>query len=191
MKKIFYILSLLLFFAVSCENNNPENEGQVDTPSSLDYSSVTIAGKNAVVIKPVDSAPTAPVVVVVADDLQLATRLTVLPEVPEVNFKAAEHCLIGGYILCIVEAESDGDASFLVDVKDAFPSAPKVYLLSYCNDFAYTAAMQIPETFNAYACVSATMNVETYKNNNFTKPVSFVHVHATVNSVYKWNGVEG
>lgn len=193
MKKIFYILSLLLFFAVSCENNNPENEGQVDTPSSLDYSSVTIAGKNAVVIKPVDSAPTAPVVVVVADDLQLATRLTVLPETPEVpvNFKAAEHCLIGGYILCIVEAESDGDASFLVDVKDAFPSAPKVYLLSYCNDFAYTAAMQIPETFNAYACVSATMNVETYKNNNFTKPVSFVHVHATENSVYKWNGVEG
>ena len=177
-------------FAASCEQTaNTEIPEKND--SSLVVVSQTIADHNAVIIKPSNSKITAPVVVVVADDITLATRMSPVPETPEVNFKAAEHCLIGGYILCIVEAESDGDASFLVDVKDAFPSAPKVYLLSYCNDFAYTAAMQIPETFNAYACVSATMNVETYKNNNFTKPVSFVHVHATENSVYKWNGVEG
>ena len=186
MKKIFYILSMCLLFVVACEQESTNNEEQVVSATALEYASVTIAGHNAVVVKPEDIAPSAPVVIV-AEDLELKTRAA---EQLEINFKAAEHCLIGRYILCIVEAGDTADASFLADIKESFPSASKTYLLSYCNGLAYTAAMQMPDTFNAFGCVSATINPEAYKANSFTKPVSFVHVHATQNSIYKWNGVE-
>ena len=189
MKKIFCILSLCLMFAASCEQT-ANTEIPENNDSSLVVVSQTIADHNAVIIKPSNSKITAPVVVVVADDITLATRMTV-SATPEVNFKAAEHCLIGRYILCIVESGEASDASFLAEIRNAFTSARKAYLVSYCNSLAYTAAMQIPDTFNAYACVSATINPEVYAANSFTKPVSFVHVHATENSVYKWNGVEG
>ncbi|MBQ5843863.1 MAG: hypothetical protein IIW52_03285 [Alistipes sp.] len=187
MKKIFYILSMCLLFVVACEQESTNNEEQVVSATALEYASVTIAGHNAVVVKPEDIAPSAPVVIVAAEDLELKTRAA---EQLEINFKAAEHCLIGRYILCIVEAGDTADASFLADIKESFPSASKTYLLSYCNGLAYTAAMQMPDTFNAFGCVSATINPEAYKANSFTKPVSFVHVHATQNSIYKWNGVE-
>ncbi|MBQ7311178.1 MAG: hypothetical protein IJW88_06585 [Alistipes sp.] len=187
MKKIFYLLSMVMLFAVACEKDNTNNEEQIVSPTSLEYASVTIADHNAVVIKPEGIAPNAPVVVVATKDLELKTRAA---EQLDINFKAAEHCLIGKYILCIVEVGNEADASFLAEVKNSFASATKAYLLSYRTEFAYTAAMQIPDTFNAYACVSATMNAKTYAANNFTKPVSFVHVHATENSLYKWYGVE-
>ena len=187
MKKIFYILMFMLF-AVACDKDNTNNEEQIAAPTALEYASVTIANHNAVVIKPEGIAPNAPVLVVATDDLELKTRAV---EQLDINFKAAEHCLIGNYILCVVEAQGDADAAFLAEVKDAFPSATKCYLLSYCNGLAYTAAMQMPDTFDAYGCVSATINPEAYAANSFTKPVSFVHVHATGNSVYSWAGVEG
>jgi poly(3-hydroxybutyrate) depolymerase len=187
MKKLIYILTMFVFLAVGCENTNSETEVN---DSSLTYSAASFAGHDAVIVKPSDLDVTAPLVVIVTDDLELKTRLSPTPAIPEVNFKAAEHCLIGGYTLCIVGVNDDKDVSFLATVKEAFPNASKAYLLSYCNGLAYTAAMQMPDTFAAFGCVSGAIDVETYKANNFTKPVSFVHVHATENSVYKWEGVE-
>ena len=189
MKKIFCILSLCLMFAASCEQT-ANTEIPENNDSSLVVVSQTIADHNAVIIKPSNSKITAPVVVVVADDITLATRMSRTPEVLDVNFKAAEHCLIGRYTLCVIEAEETEDVSYLNDIKSAFPNASKYYLVSYRNGVAYTAAMQIPATFAAYACVSGAIDVESYKVNNFTQPVSFVHVHAKNNPEYKWTGVE-
>ena len=188
MKKIFCILSLCLIFAVACEKTADTDMPEKST-SSLVVVSQTIADHNAVIIQPSNSNITAPVVVVVADDITLATRMTV-SATPEVNFKAAEHCLIGRYTLCVIEAAETEDVSYLNDIKSAFPNASKLYLVSYRNGVAYTAAMQIPATFAAYACVSGAIDVESYKVNNFTQPVSFVHVHAKNNPEYKWTGVE-
>ena len=187
MKKIFYLLSMLLLFAVACEKDNTNNEEPAAAPTALDISGVTIAGHDAIVVKPVRIAPNAPVVVLVTDDIELKTRTE--SEI-NLNYKVAEHCLVGRYILCIIEHKEDVDATFLAEVSAAFPSATKRYLLSYCNGLAYTAAMQIPGKFNAFGCVSATINPEAYAANSFTKPVSFVHVHATGNTVYGWTGVE-
>lgn len=189
MKKIFCILSLCLMFAASCEQT-ANTEIPENNDSSLVVVSQTIADHNAVIIKPSNVSTTAPVVVVVADDITLATRMSPVPGTPEVNFKAAEHCLIGRYKLCVIEAGETEDVSYLNDVKSAFPNASKYYLVSYRNGVAYTAAMQIPATFAAYACVSGAIDVESYKVNSFTQPVSFVHVHAKNNAEYKWTGVE-
>lgn len=192
MKKILYIIALSLFCSVACEQNKTNDDDTVDVnTSSLTYVAENIAGHEVVIVKPNDIEFTAPLVVVVADDLELKTRMSPTPEVPDVNFKAAEHCLIGRYTLCIVGAEAGEDVSFLAAVKEAFPTASKAYLLSYRNGYAYTAAMQMPDTFAAYACVSGAIDVEPYKTLSFTKPVSFVHVHAVNNPECKWEGVEG
>ena len=188
MKKVFIILSMFLSLAVACDKNNTEVEEPAAAPTALEFASETIAGHNTIIVKPEDLAPSAPVVIIASEDIELTTRTA---EEITLNFKAAEHCLIGRYILCIVESGEVSDASFLTEIRNAFPSTRKAYLVSYCNGLAYTAAMQMPDTFNAYACVSATINPEVYAANSFTKPVSFVHVHATGNSIYKWNGVEG
>ena len=188
MKKIFYILSLCLLFAVACDKNTNNEEQIVEKPTAVKYTITTIADHNAVLVQPEDVEITAPVVVVVADDLELATRTA---ESLDVNFKAAEHCLIGGYTLCIVEAANGDDISFLTAVKSSFPNATKFYLLSYRNGLAYTAAMQMPDEFAAFGCVSGAIDVAAYKIYNFTKPVSFVHVHAKNNAEYKWTGVAG
>lgn len=188
MKKIFYIVIAFALLTVACEQSNTGNE---DTPtmseSALVYSLETIAEHNVVVVKPEDIAATAPVVVVLADDLELKTRSA---EALDVNFKAAEHCLVGGYTLCIVETSANEEVTFLSTVKESFPTASKFYLLSYRNGMAYAAAMQMPDEFAAFGCVSGAIDVETYKKHNFVKPVSFVHVHAKNNPVYKWVGVE-
>lgn len=189
MKKIFYVIALCLSLSVACKEEGTNGEEAVDVKSSaVVYVAETIADHNVVIVKPDDIEITAPVVVVVADDLELKTRTA---EQLEVNFKAAEHCLIGRYTLCIVEASAGEDVSYLSTVKEAFPNASKVYLLSYRNGSAYTAAMQMPATFAAYGCVSGAIEVEAYKANSFTKPVSFVHVHAKNNPECKWEGVEG
>ena len=187
MKKIFYILSLCLLLSVACEKSNPNDENPVEVPTSLTYVATTIADHDAVIVRASDFESGAPVVVVLAEDLKLSTRSA---EKIDINFKAAEHCLIGGYVLCVIEAASGDDISFLSNLKSEFPYAPKFYLLSYRNGLAYTAAMQMPDAFAAYACVSGAIDVETYKANSFNKPVSFVHVHATENPVCKWEGVE-
>ena len=187
MKKIFYILSMFMLVAVACDKGNTTDEELIATPTALEFAGVTIAGHDSIIVKPEDLEPTAPVVVVVAEDIELTTRAA---EEINLNFKAAEHSLIGRYILCVIENADEKDVSFLAEVKDAFPSSQKVYLVSYCNGLAYTAAMLMPDTFNAYACVSATINPQVYATNSFTKPVPFVHVHATGNTSYKWNGVE-
>ena len=188
MKKIFCILSLCLLFAASCEKG-PDSETPVKSESSsLVVVAETIADHNVVIVKPSEAKSGAPVVVVLTDDLELKTRAA---EQLDINFKAAEHCLIGGYTLCVVEVAAGEDLSFLTSLKEGFPYASKFYLLSYCNGHAYTAAMQMPSEFAAFGCVSGTIEVEAYKANNFTQPVSFVHVHATENSVYSWTGVEG
>ena len=188
MKKIFCILALSLLFTVACDKNNTNNdEPIVGASTSLSYTSESIADHNVVLVQPEDIEVTAPVVVVLADDLELATRTA---ESLDVNFKAAEHCLIGRYILCIVEAAKNDDLSVLTAVKSSFPNAKKFYLLSYRNGLAYTAAMQMPDEFAAFGCVSGAIDVAAYKVNNFTKPVSFVHVHATGNPECKWTGVE-
>lgn len=184
MKKIFCILSLCLLFAASCEKG-PDSETPVKSESSsLVVVAETIADHNVVIVKPSEAKSGAPVVVVLTDDLLLTTRSSPVAEVPEVNFKAAEHCLIGGYTLCVVEVAAGEDLSFLTSLKESFTYASKFYLLSYCNGHAYTAAMQMPSEFAAFGCVSGAIEVEAYKANNFTQPVSFVHVHATENSVY-------
>ena len=85
----------------------------------------------------------------------------------------------------------DNDVSFLPAVKEAFPEVSKFYLLSYRNGLSYTVAMRTPDTFAAYGCISGAIDADTYTSDNFQKPISFVHVHATDNSVYKWDGVEG
>ncbi len=188
MKKIIYIVIAALLFAVACEKSNTDNNTQVNDKSSLVYATESIAGHEAVVVKPEDIEADAPVVVVLAEDTELRT-LSV--EKPNVNFKAAEHCLIGRYILCIIATGNDGDVAFLNAVKESFPEASKMYLLSYRNGLSYTAAMRMPEAFAAYGCISGAIDVETYKTDGFAKPVSFVHVHAVDNPVYKWNGVEG
>ena len=189
MKKLFYIVISALLFAVACEQPAPEeNPSQPQVDPTLVYSFDNFAGHEAVVVKPAEIASNAPVVVVLTDDLELKTRLSVEPSI-DVNFKAAEHCLVGGYTLCVVGAADGDDIAFLNEVKAKFVDASKLYLLSYCNGLAYTAAMVMPEAFAAYGCVSGTIDVKTYKTHGFTKPVSFVHVHATKNSVFKWNGV--
>ena len=191
MKKIFCILSLCLLFSVACQQGENGDEQPINgNSSSLEYVVGEIANHNAVIIKPSNLAITAPVVVVVADDITLATRFSPTPAVPDVNFKAAEHCLIGRYTLCVLEASETIDVSYLNDIKSAFPNASKYYLVSYRNGVAYTAAMQMPDVFAAYGCVSGAIDVEAYKVNSFTKPVSFVHVHAKNNPEYKWTGVE-
>ena len=81
-----------MLFAVACDKDNTNNEEQITAPTALEYASVTIADHNAIVIKPEDIAPNAPVVVVATKDLELKTRAV---EQLDVNFKAAEHCLIG------------------------------------------------------------------------------------------------
>ena len=187
MKKIFGILALCLLFSVACQQGESGNEQLVNKNASIKYTVDNIADHNVVIVQPVDVDITAPVVIVVADDIKLATRAA---EAPEINFKAAEHCLIGRYILCVVEAGDTTDVSYLTVVKGAFPNASKYYMLSYRNGVAYTAAMQMPRSFNAYACVSGAIDVESYKVNSFSRPVSFVHVHAVNNAEYKWNGVE-
>ena len=191
MKKIFCILSLFALCAVACETNNTGDDQPINNESSLKYVVDRVADHDVVLVKPADVEITAPVVVVLADDLELATRLSPTPEVIDVNFKAAEHCLLGGYTLCIVSVDNNEDLSFLPTVKESFPNASKCYLLSYRNGLAYTAAMQMPDVFAAYGCVSGAIDVESYKVNNFTKPVSFVHVHAVNNPEYLWTGVEG
>lgn len=191
MKKIFCILSLCLLFAASCEKG-PDSETPVKSESSsLVVVAETIADHNVVIVKPSEAKSGAPVVVVLTDDLLLTTRNSPVAEVPEVNFKAAEHCLIGGYTLCVVKVAAGEDLSFLTSLKEGFTNASKFYLLSYCNGHAYTAAMQMPSEFAAFGCISGAIEVEAYKANSFTQPVSFVHVHATENSVYRWTGVEG
>lgn len=188
MKKIFYIVISLMLFAVACEDSNTDNDVPTGSDWALDYTVEQIAGHEAVIVKPEDIESGAPVVVVLAENLELRSLAA---KKPDVNFKAAEHCLIGRYILCIVEVEKRADIAFLTDVKALFPDASKFYLLSYCNGLSYTAAMQMPDEFAAYACVSGAIDVETYKVSSFQKPVSFVHVHATENPIYKWTGVEG
>ena len=132
MKKIFCILSLCLMFAVACEKT-ADTDMTEKSASSLVVLSQTIADHNAVIIKPSNSKITAPVVVVVADDITLATRMSRTPEALDVNFKAAEHCLIGRYTLCVIEAAETEDVSYLNDIKSAFPNASKYYLVSYRN----------------------------------------------------------
>ena len=187
MKRIIYIVIAALLFSVGCEKSNTGNDAPVEE-SSLTFATETIAGHEAVVVKPADIEADAPVVVVLAEDTELRTLAV---EKPNVNFKAAEHCLIGRYVLCIIATGNNGDVSFLNAVKDAFPEASKFYLLSYRNGLSYTAAMRMPEAFAAYGCVSGAIDVETYKAEDFRKPVSFVHVHATGNPTYKWDGTEG
>lgn len=188
MKKIFYIVLSLVLFATACEKGSNENESPIKTSASLTYTVETIAEHEAVIIKPEELEATAPVVVILAGDLEL--RSIMAAKTPNVNFKAAEHCLIGNYALCVVAVENNADLTFLANVKALFPEASKLYLLSYRNGLSYKAAMQMPDAFAAYGCVSGAIDVETYKANSFQKPVSFVHVHATENSVYNWNGVE-
>lgn len=187
MKKIVYFISLLLLFAVACEKNDANNDTQVQEEPSLVYATEPIAGRDVVVVKPADVEATAPVVILLAEDLEL--RASDL-ETPNINFKAAEHCLIGRYVLCVIKTSGKEDLSFLTSVKEAFAGASKFYLLSYRNGLSYTAAMQMPNEFAAYGCISGAIDVATYKTNNFQKPVPFVHVHATKNSAYKWTGVE-
>lgn len=175
-----------MLFAVSCEKSNTNSETPVEIESALNYSVESIEDHNVVIVKPTDLEPNAPVVIILTDDLELATRAA---ETPNVNFKAAEHCLIGGYALCVVETSGNADVSFLPSVKATFPEAAKFYLLSYCNGLTYTAVMQMPNEFAAFGCVSGAIDVNVYKSGKFQKAVPFVHVHAKSNSVYKWNGV--
>ena len=190
MKKIFYIISAFLLFAVACEPNNTTDETPVVGATSLTYAVESIADHEAGIVKPEDLEEGAPVVIVLAEDLELRPLYSPVEETPNVNFKAAEHCLIGRYALCVIATSSNDDLAFLTDAKALFPGTSKFYLLSYRNGLSYTAAMQMPDAFAAYGCVSGAIDVNTYKTNNFTKPVSFVHVHATGNAVCKWNGVK-
>ena len=192
MKKVFYIVMAFALLAVSCEQPAPDTEETpVQSASSLVYSLESVADHDAVIVKPEDIASNAPVVVVLTDDLTLRTRGGELaPSIPEVNFKAAEHCLIGRYALCVVDTNNAKDVAYLTSVKELFPDASKFYLLSYRNGLSYTAAMVMPDEFAAFGCVSGAIDVETYKKNSFGKPVSFVHVHATKNPTCKWTGVE-
>lgn len=185
-RTIFVIISLLSFAAVSCEKNSADD---VNTggESSLTYDTAPVAGRDAVVVKPEDIDADAPVVVLLSDDTTLRSLSS---RTPDINFKAAEHCLIGRYVLCVIAAGENADVSFLSSVRESFPGASKLYLLSYRNGLSYTAAMLMPDEFAAFGCVSGAIDVEAYRANGFRKPVPFVHVHATDNSVYKWNGVE-
>ena len=190
MKKLFYIAISMLLFAVACDNTTPE-DAPVQSTSALEYAVDVIEDHQVVIVKPEDIAPTAPVVVVLTDDVELRPLAAApVPAIPDVNFKAAEHCLIGRYALCVVDANGSNEVSYLTAVKALFPEASKFYLLSYRNGLAYTAAMLMPTQFAAFGCVSGAIDVATYKQAKFTKPVSFVHVHATGNSVYKWTGVQ-
>ena len=127
MKKIFCILTLCVLLAASCQKSGTGNDQPInDNASSLKYLVEKIANHNAVIVQPSNIDITAPVVVVVADDITLATRAA---EAPQINFKAAEHCLIGRYVLCVIEAGNTTDVSYLNDVKSAFPNAKKHYLL--------------------------------------------------------------
>lgn len=187
MKRIIRIIVPFLLFAVACEKNDTNNDTPISGEPSLIYTSESIAGHDAVVIKPAEIEPNAPVVIVLTEDLELRSLLNVKPGI---NFKAAEHCLVGRYVLCVIATNRDEDVSFVATVKESFPTASKVYLLSYRNGLSYTVAMQMPDAFAAYGCVSGAIDVGTYRTDGFRKPVSFVHVHATDNSIYKWNGVE-
>ena len=185
MKKLIYIIISLVLFAVACEKSNAENNQPAAGDSSLTYSTDKIADHDAVVVKPAELEANAPVVVILTRDVELRTLSTT----PNINFKAAEHCLIGRYALCVIATEGN-DVSFLSAVKAAFPEASKFYLLSYRNGLAYTVAMRMPDAFAAYGCISGAIDAEVYKNEGFQKPVSFVHVHGTENAVYKWKGTE-
>ena len=187
MKKLISILTFALLFVVACQKSEPNTEVEPQVEPSLTYSQESIGGHEAIIVKPSSVKSISPVVVMLTDDLELKTRAA---EQININFKAAEHCLIGNYILCVIKAEANDDITFLSEIKNLYPRASRLYLLSYCNGLAYTAAMVMPDVFNAYACVSGAIEVEAYKTNSFGKPVSFMHVHATDNSVYKWNGVE-
>lgn len=187
MKRIIYIVISFLLFAVACEKSGANNDMPIDE-SSLVYEVEPIAGHDAVVVKPADIESDAPVVVVLAEDSELRSLATAA--VPDINFKAAEHCLVGRYILCVIETDGSQDVSFLTSVKEAFPEASKFYLLSYRNGLSYTAAMRMPDAFAAYGCVSGAIDAAVYKIDGFRKPVSFVHVHAADNPDYKWEGVE-
>ena len=187
MKKLISILTFALLFVVACQKSEPNTEVEPQVEPSLTYSQESIGGHEAIIVKPSSVKSISPVVVILTDDLELKTRAA---EQININFKAAEHCLIGNYILCVIKAEANDDITFLSEIKNLYPRASRLYLLSYCNGLAYTAAMVMPDVFNAYACVSGAIEVEAYKTNSFGKPVSFMHVHATDNSVYKWNGVE-
>ncbi len=188
MKRIFSIIIPFLLLAVACENSGTDNEQPVKGATALTYTSETIDGHDAVIVKPEEIEESAPVVIVLAEDLELRSLAA---GKTDINFKAAEHCLIGRYVMCVISAKGNDNISFLTAAKELFPTASKYYLLSYCNGLSYTAAMQMPDAFAAYGCVSGAIEVETYKNNGFTKPVSFVHVHAVENPVCKWEGVEG
>lgn len=185
MKKLIYIIISLVLFAVACEKSNTENNQPAASDSSLTYSTDKIADHDAVVVKPAELEADAPVVVILTRDVELRT----LSATPNINFKAAEHCLIGRYALCVIAAEGN-DVSFLPAVKATFPEASKFYLLSYRNGLAYTVAMRMPDAFAAYGCISGAIDAEVYKSEGFQKPVSFVHVHGTENAVYKWEGTE-
>ena len=190
MKKVFYIVMAFALLAVSCEQPAPgTEETPVQPTSALVYSLDSVADHDVVIVKPEDLASNAPVVVVLTDDLTLRTREAAGPEIPEVNFKAAEHCLIGRYALCVVDTKGSKEVAYLASVKELFPEASKFYVLSYRNGLAYTAAMVMPDEFAAFGCVSGAIDVETYKKNSFVKPVSFVHVHAAKNPTCKWSGV--
>lgn len=184
MKRIIYIAIPFLLFAVACEKSGTDT---INVESSLIYAMEPIAGHDAAVVKPADAEADAPVVIVLTEDVGLRSLSA---ETPDINFKAAEHCLIGRYILCIIATQHNEDVSFLTTVKETFPEASKFYLLSYCNGLSYTAAMRMPDAFAAYGCVSGAIDVDTYKMDDFRKPVPFVHVHGTDNAVCKWDGVE-
>ena len=187
MKKLIYIVIAAVLFSVACEKSDTNNGTPAGGESSLTYFTEKIADHDAVVVKPVELEADAPVVVILTRDVELRTLSL---ETPNINFKAAEHCLIGRYALCVIAAEGN-DVSFLPAVKATFPEASKFYLLSYRNGLAYTVAMRMPDAFAAYGCISGAIDAEVYKNEGFQKPVSFVHVHGTENAVYKWEGTEG
>jgi len=186
MKKTLFIIIPFLLLAVACEKNGTGSDSPTGFESSLVYAAESIADHDALVVKPEEIDDDAPVLVLLADDLALRSSV----EAPNINFKAAEHCLIGRYTLCVIAVHGKESISFLSAVRDKFPAASKLYLLSYRNGLSYTAAMQMPDGFDAFGCVSGAIDVETYRNGDFRKPVSFVHVHAADNSVCKWNGTE-
>ena len=101
-----------MLFAVACESSNTDDTANTGS-LSLTYAVESIADHEAVVIKPEDIEANAPVVVVLAEDLELRTLAA---ETPDINFKAAEHCLIGRYVLCVVSATNRDDLSFLTSV---------------------------------------------------------------------------
>lgn len=186
MKKRLFVIIPFMLLAAACEKNNAGSDSPTGSESSLVYAAETVADHDAVVVKPAEIEDDAPVVVLLADDMTLRSSAAT----PDINFKAAEHCLIGRYTLCVIAVRDKEDVSFLTSVKEKFPEASKLYLLSYRNGLSYAAAMRMPDAFDAFGCVSGAIDAETYANGGFRKPVPFVHVHAADNRVCKWNGTE-